>query len=129
MRHMRLLIQTLVFQTRYMRRTYSACGVNVSEYMLHSSHDIPGGSCPYNLKQNTNGVNGIFQSGVNSRLACQNRCNGNGLVAGLTCYAYDFNTLSRLCYIYTSNNYVRNPEGSAPGVNHYVKNCGGTSGN
>ena len=90
---------------------------------------IPGGQCPYTFKQNTNGVNGIFQSGVNSQLACQNRCNGNGLVAGLTCYAYDFNALSNLCYIYTSNNYVRNPEGSAPGVNHYVKNCGGTSGN
>ena len=90
---------------------------------------IPGGQCPYAFKQNTNGANGIFQSGVNSQLTCQNRCNGNGLAIGLTCYAYDFNTLSRLCYIYTSNNYVRNPEGSAPGVNHYVKNCDGASGN
>ena len=89
---------------------------------------IPGGQCPYTFKLNTNGANGNFQQGVNSQLACQNRCNGNGLAAGLTCYAYDFNTLSNLCYIYTSNNYVRNSDGSAPGVNHYIKNCGGTPG-
>ena len=90
---------------------------------------IPGGPCPYKCEPDTSGVSGDLQSGVNSQLACQNRCNGNGLDEGLTCYAYDFIIVSNLCYIFTSYDYVTNGVGSTHGVNHCVKNCGGTSGN
>ena len=77
---------------------------------------------------NTNGQGGIEQSGVTSQAACQARCDGSGLQAGLTCYGYDINVASSRCYIFTTKQYVLSPSGSVPGVNHYTKqaDCGGS---
>ena len=49
------------------------------------------------------------------------RCNGNGLTAGITCYAYDFDQVSNLCYIFLSKTYTMNEVGQSSGVTHYKK--------
>ena len=95
---------------------------------LEFNISVSGSSCEYTFLQNTNGRNGVKQVNILSQTECQKRCDGNNLGSGLTCYAYDFNTVTNECYIFTQKNYVRNRQGSISRVNHYIKqeNCLGS---
>ena len=77
--------------------------------------------CNYTLTENTNGLGGELQSDVTTKLLCQSRCDGDGLPNDLQCYAYDWETGSSHCFIFTSQDYTMNEEGSTPGVNHNKK--------
>lgn len=52
---------------------------------------------------------------------CRSRCNGKDLAIGTKCFAYDFDTLNKRCYIFKTKSYTRNTLGSVPNVDHYVK--------
>ena len=82
---------------------------------------VPGAACLYVTKLNTNGQDGLLQSGVTVTSACRDRCDGSGLQASVTCYGYDFNTQTKECYIFTNKNYQTNAVGTTTGVNHYKK--------
>jgi hypothetical protein len=77
--------------------------------------------CNYTLTENTNGFGGELQSDVTTKLLCQSRCDGDGLPNDLQCYAYDWETGSSHCFIFTSQDYTMNEEGNTPGVNHNKK--------
>ena len=83
------------------------------------------GTCEYKQFANTNGNGGNRQNGITTQSTCQDRCNGNGLATGVTCYAYDFDVANKQCYIFASSSYTKNAEGSAPNVRHNVKDCTG----
>lgn len=84
----------------------------------------PGGcTSTFSTIPNTQGNGGLFQNGIYSQLLCQNRCLQP--LSGQTCYAYDFRTNSRQCYIYLSSNYQNGNSGGSFGSTLYKRNCPG----
>jgi hypothetical protein len=78
-------------------------------------------ACAYTEKTDTSGNGAIYQAGVNTQDVCQTRCDGVGLTSGVQCYAYDYNTANRQCFIHTSRVYTMNLE--VRGINHYIKDA------
>ena len=69
---------------------------------------------------------GQLQDRISTVNGCQNRCDGNGLQSGRTCYSFDFDRQLNRCYLFYTPRVTTQPLIS---VDHYEKegNCGKTT--